>query len=172
MDYDTASEYWINKDKTSAHMEENALKEKIEQFIKSHNTCALATGCNDFVRCTPIEYNYVGGFFYLFSEGGLKFKALKENKNIAFAVYESYGGFGKLKSLQVTGIAEIVEPFCDEYLKLLAHKKIPVEAIKKLQQPMHLIKIIPKEYDYLDSDLKKEGFSARYFSSPRFVRYL
>lgn len=161
MDYDTASEYWINKDKTSAHMEENALKDKIEQFIKSHNTCALATGCNDFVRCTPIEYNYVCGFFYLFSEGGLKFKALKENRHVAFAVYESYGGFGKLKSLQVTGIAEIVEPFCDEYLKLLEHKKIPVEAIKKLQQPMHLIKIIPKEYDYLDSDLKKEGFAAR-----------
>ena len=161
MDYDTASGYWINKDKDSVHIEENALKDKIEQFIKSHNTCALATGCNDFVRCTPIEYNYVCGFFYLFSEGGLKFKALKENRHVAFAVYEPYGGFANLKSLQVTGMAEIVEPFCDEYLKLLEHKKIPVEAMKKLPQPIHLIKIIPTEYDYLDSELKKDGFSAR-----------
>lgn len=161
MDYDTASGYWINKDKDSVHIEQNALKDKIEQFIKSHNTCALATGCNDFVRCTPIEYNYVCGFFYLFSEGGLKFKALKENRHVAFAVYEPYGGFSNLKSLQVTGMAEIVEPFCDEYLKLLEHKKIPVEAMKKLPQPMHLIKIIPTEYDYLDSELKKEGFAAR-----------
>ena len=161
MDYDTDSGYWINKDKDSVHIEQNALKDKIEQFIKSHNTCALATGCNDFVRCTPIEYNYVCGFFYLFSEGGLKFKALKENRHVAFAVYEPYGGFANLKSLQVTGMAEIVEPFCDEYLKLLEHKKIPVEAMKKLPQPMHLIKIIPTEYDYLDSDLKKDGFAAR-----------
>ncbi len=142
-------------------MDEELLKNKIEQFIAAHNTCALATACDGFVRCTPIEYNYIGGFFYLFSEGGLKFKALKENKQVALAIYESYGGFGKLKGLQVTGSAEIVEPFSGEYLKLLEHKKIPLEAMKKLPQPMHLIKIIPSGYDYLDSDLKTEGVSIR-----------
>ena len=80
---------------------------------------------------------------------------------LALAIYEPYGGFGKLKGLQVTGSAEIVEPFSSEYLKLLEHKKIPLEAMKKLPQPMHLIKIIPSGYDYLDSDLKKEGVSIR-----------
>ena len=161
MDYDEAASYWIQKEKDSVRMDEELLKNKIEQFIAAHNTCALATACDGFVRCTPIEYNYIGGFFYLFSEGGLKFKALKENKQVALAIYESYGGFGKLKRLQVTGSAEIVEPFSGEYLKLLEHKKIPLEAMKKLPQPMHLIKIIPSGYDYLDSDLKKEGVSFR-----------
>ncbi len=161
MDYDEAATYWIQKDRDSIRMDEELLKNRIEQFITAHNTCALATACDGFVRCTPIEYNYIGGFFYLFSEGGLKFKALKENKQVALAIYEPYGGFGKLKGLQVTGSAEIVEPFSGEYLKLLEHKKIPLEAMKKLPQPMHLIKIIPSGYDYLDSDLKKEGVSIR-----------
>ena len=161
MDYDEAATYWIQKDRDSIRMDEELLKNRIEQFIAAHNTCALATACDGFVRCTPIEYNYIGGFFYLFSEGGLKFKALKENKQVALAIYEPYGGFGKLKGLQVTGNAEIVEPFSGEYLKLLEHKKIPLEAMKKLPQPMHLIKIVPKSYDYLDSELKKESLASR-----------
>ena len=92
---------------------------------------------------------------------GLKFKALKDNKHVAFAIYEPYGGFHQLKSLQVMGIASMVEPFTDEYLKIMEHKKIPVEAMKKLPQPMNLIKVVAVSMDYLDSDLKKEGFASR-----------
>lgn len=115
----------------------------------------------DSVRCTPIEYNYVDESFYLFSEGGLKFKAIKDNKHVAFAIYEPYGGFHELKSLQVMGIASMVEPFGEEYIKIMELKKTPLEAMKKLPQPMNLIKIVPESFDYLDSDLKKEGFSSR-----------
>ena len=161
MDYDKAASVWVEKDKDSAHMKEAALKDKIAEFIKAHNTCALAVASGDFVRCTPIEYNYVDGCFYLFSEGGLKFKALKENKHVAFAIYEPYGGFHQLKSLQVMGFASMIKPFSDEYLKIMEHKKIPVEAMKKLPMPMNLIKIVPESYDLLDSDLKKDGVGNR-----------
>ncbi len=161
MDYDAAASHWIERDKESVHMEEAALKERIETFIGGHNTCALATASQDCVRNTPIEYNYVEGCFYFFSEGGLKFKGLKENKNVGMAIFEPYGGFGQLKSLQVQGVASMVEPFSEEYLKLMEHKKIPVEAMKKLPQAMNLIKVVPVAYDYLDSDLKKEGFGSR-----------
>ena len=161
MDYDTAASHWIEKDKTSVHMDDVALKEKIDAFIGAHNTCALATASANMVRNTPIEYNYVDGAFYFFSEGGLKFKCLKENKNVGLAIFEPYGGFGQLKSLQVEGTAEMVEPFSDEYLKVMEYKKIPVEAMKKLPQPMNLIKVVPSSYDYLDSDLKKDGFGSR-----------
>ena len=44
--------YWVNKDKTSTHMEPEKLLKHIENFIKEHNTCALATSANDIVRCT------------------------------------------------------------------------------------------------------------------------
>jgi hypothetical protein len=160
-DYDSAASHWIERDRDSAHMETAALKEKIECFIGAHNTCALATASRDMVRNTPIEYNYVDSCFYFFSEGGLKFNGLKENKNVGLAIFEPYGGFGQLKSLQVQGVASMVEPFSEEYLKLMEHKKIPVEAMKKLPQAMNLIKVVPTSYDYLDSDLKKDGFGSR-----------
>lgn len=161
MNYDSAAEYWIQKDKKSKKMKQPELMQAIEQFIGAHNTCALATGSEDFVRCTPIEYNYVDGAFYLFSEGGLKFRALRDNSNVCMAIYEPYDGFGKLKGMQVTGKAAMVEPFTNEYNKLLEIKKIPLEMIKKLQQPMNLIKITPMVIDYLNSDFKKDGFGSR-----------
>ncbi len=160
-DYDLAASHWIERDRDSVHMETADLKEKIESFISAHNTCALATASADMVRITPIEYNFVKGCFYFFSEGGLKFKGLKVNKNVGIAIFEPYCGFGQLKSLQVQGEAVMVEPFSDEYLMLMEHKKIPVEAMKKLPQSMNLIKVVPTTYDYLDSDLKKDGFGSR-----------
>ena len=160
-DYDAAAAHWVEKDNAAVHMEKAALKERIEKFIKEHNTCAFATASKDGVRNTPIEYNYVEECFYFFSEGGLKFKGLKENKNVGLAVFEPYGGFGQLKSLQVEGVAEMVEPFSGEYVKIMEYKKIPLEVMKKLPQPMNLIKVKPLSFDYLDSDLKKEGFGSR-----------
>ena len=161
MDYDTAANYWIEKDGRSVAMEPEALFARIEAFLSSHNTCALATASSDMVRCTPIEYNYLDGCFYLFSEGGLKFRALKENKCVGLAIFDNYEGFGKVRGLQVEGEASMVEHFSEEYLKLMEYKKIPVEAMKKMEHPMNLIKIVPKAYDYLDSALKDEGVGVR-----------
>ena len=161
MDYDQAAAYWVLKDKEAVHMDDADLKEKIESFITEHNTCALATATREFVRCTPIEYNYLEGFFYMFSEGGVKFKGLKDNKHVGLAIYDHYDGFANLKSLQVEGIATIVEPFSEEYIRVLEHKKISVENIKKMPSVLNLIKVYPEIYNYLDSDLKEEGFGAR-----------
>jgi nitroimidazol reductase NimA-like FMN-containing flavoprotein (pyridoxamine 5'-phosphate oxidase superfamily) len=161
MNYEKAASYWTEKDKESVKMDSDVLQKKIIDFISKHNTCALAVAAGDFVRCTPIEYNYVDDSFYLFSEGGLKFKALKDNKNVCLAIYEEYKGFGKLNGLQVTGTAEIVEPWSEEYLKLLTFKKIPETAMRKLPEPMNLIKIVPTVMEFLCSDLKNEGYGSR-----------
>lgn len=161
LDYKAAANYWINKDKDSVKMDREELLADIGSFLGKHKVCALATAAGDFVRCTPIEYNYVDGRFYLFSEGGLKFRALESNKNVCLAIYEESAGFDGLAGLQVTGKAELVEPWSDEYIRIVEYKKIPVEALKKLPRPMNLIKIVPTVYDYLNSDLKKKGFSSR-----------
>ena len=87
MDYKAAADYWIEKDKRSVKMSREELFSEIESFLKKHKVCALATGAGDFVRCTPIEYNYIDGCFYLFSEGGLKFRALEENMHVCLAWY-------------------------------------------------------------------------------------
>jgi len=161
MNYDEASEYWTRKELDSKHHPE--AKNSLLDFIASHHICALATGAGIFVRCTPIEYNWVNQAFWLFSEGGLKFRALKENKNVCLAIYDEVkgSGFGHLHSAQISGTAEIIEPFSDDYRKLLEYKHIPEAAIQKLPEPIHLIRIVPSEADYLNSDFKKEGYDSR-----------
>lgn len=161
MDYKSAANYWVEKDQVSVRMDRKDLMKAIEAFICKHRVCAFAAAAGDFVRNTPLEFNYVDGSFYMFSEGGLKFRALKENKHVCLAIYEENVQFGQLAGLQVTGMAEMIEPWSEEYLKLVNYRKIPVEALKKLPHSMNLIKVVPKVYDFLNSDLKKEGFGSR-----------
>ena len=127
-DYDEQARYWIEKEAASKGMEKEKLKEWIEAFIKERNTCALATASSDFVRCTPIEYNYLDGAFYLFSEGGLKFIGLKENKYVSLAIYDAYDGFGNLKGLQVQGrhllLQMLLKKFKNLPLLLLITKRL------------------------------------------------
>lgn len=52
-------------------MSQDRLKKAVENYIKTNNVCALATGTGDYVRCTPLEYSYHNGKFWIFSEGGV-----------------------------------------------------------------------------------------------------
>ena len=54
-----------------------------------------------------------------------------------------------------------LRPFSEEYLKLLQYKHIPKEMIRKMPEPIHLIKITPVEAEFLDTDFKKDGYNAR-----------
>jgi hypothetical protein len=162
-EYQEAAEYWNIKDAESVKMERGELLRISEEYIQANNTCALATGSGSFVRCTPIEYSYVGGAFWMFSEGGQKFTALENNHNVCLAIYDKYEGFGKLKGMQVTGTAEIIEPFCKEYITMVEYKKIPLDGLKKLTHPLYLIRIVPNRIDFLNSEFKKNGCASRQF---------
>lgn len=113
------------------------------------------------MRCTPIEYTYHHGAFWLFSEGGEKFSALEKNKNVCLAIFDKYEGFGKLKGMQVSGVAELVKPFSDEYNAAAEFRKIPLDALKKMPHTMNLIKVQPKKIEFLNSDFKKDGADSR-----------
>lgn len=67
----------------------------------------------------------------------------------------------ELKSVQVMGKAELIEPFSDKYNEHAEIKKIPIEALKKLESPMNLICVTPVKMDVLFSDFKKDGYSSR-----------
>lgn len=163
MDYDQAANYWEKKDADSSKMDRKDLLDEMEEFIQRHNTCALATGCNSFVRCTPIEYIYKDKLFWILSEGGLKFYALKNNKNVCVAIFDPYEGFGKLAGMQVTGTAEMVDPESPVYLSLLKEKHISEEKLKLLQHELNLICITPQRIDFLWSGFQKMGYAARQF---------
>ena len=160
--YKFAATYWTSK--TRAEMPAAELKEYTDEFITTHSVCALATGAEDYVRCTPLEYSYHDGKFWIFTEGGEKFIGLEKNKNVSLAIFDTNPGFGELKSLQVMGQAFIIEPMSEEYIAHAEYKKIPVTALQNLYdqgRPMHLLCIVPSRMDVLCSDFKKLGYDSR-----------
>lgn len=140
------------------------LKPVVEEFLCNNAVCALATGTGDCVRCTPLEYSFHDGQFWIFTEGGEKFIGLETNKNVSLAVFEKNPDFAELKSVQVMGTAKLIEPMSAEYIAHAKYKKIPVAALQKLADqgnPMHLLCITPIRMDVLFSDFKKQGYDSR-----------
>ena len=160
-EFQAAIDYWKEKDAGSVKMERAKLVEAVDAYIRSKNTGALATGAGDFVRCTPLEYSYHDGAFWIFSEGGEKFIALEKNDNVCLAIFDGYGAPGGLHGMQVMGKAEMVEPFSEAYMAHAAYRKVPAELLKKQSPPMNLIRIRPTRIDYLCSEFKKAGCSSR-----------
>lgn len=160
-EFKEAASYWKEKDKNSVKMESSQLKEDILEYIRANDTCALATGAGDFIRCTPIEYTYHNDAFWMFTEGGQKFNGLEQNSNVSIAIFEKFSGFGHLKGMQVSGNAIIIEPFSKEYVEAAKVRKIPLEALKKLPHVMYLIKVVPSKIEFLNSDFHEKGYDAR-----------
>ena len=160
-EYQAAARYWEEKDAVSVKLEQDTLRAMAEKYIQSNNTCTLATGTGDYVRCTPIEYSWHDHCFWMFSEGGKKFIGLGNNPHVCLAIYDRYTGFGTLHGMQITGLAELVEPFSDTYNAHAAWKNIPLETLRKLSSPMHLIRVRPTRIECLFSDFKELGGSPR-----------
>ena len=49
-------------------MDPDELTNIIDEYIKAHTTLALATAGKGNVRCTPLEYNYKDGVFYIVTD--------------------------------------------------------------------------------------------------------
>lgn len=164
-----AESFWDDKPHNAG--DPNEITGWFYDFVSSHNTCALATavadnksgksGKNILIRNTPVEYSYQDGTFWIFSEGGHKFRGIVENGDVCLTIYDNYSGFGKLMSAQIQGKAELIEPFSSEYISAAEFRNIPIIALQKLDHPMHLIRIVPTHIDVLNSDFKNHGIDAR-----------
>ena len=161
-EYKEAAEYWKHKECVAMPAEE--LREFVEDFLAEKHVCALATGADGFVRCTPLEYSYHDGRVWIFTEGGEKFIGLAKNSNVCLAVYDQDPAFGSLRSVQLMGRAELVEPMSEVYVAHAEYKKVPVSALQKLADdghPMRLLRIQPTHLDVLCSKFKEQGFTSR-----------
>ena len=161
-EYRSAANFW--KKQARKEMPAEQLKQIVEEYLESSSVCALATGYGDYVRCTPLEYSCHDGKFWIFTEGGEKFIGLEKNENVSLSVFDKNPGFGELRSVQIMGKAEIIEPMSAEYVAHVEYKKIPVAALQKLADqghPMHLICITPIRADVLFSAFKKQGCDSR-----------
>ena len=106
-EYKKAINFWNKKE--AKKMPAELLKAAVEEFFFNNAVCALATGTGSYVRCIPLEYSYHDGKFWIFTEGGEKFIGLEANKNVSLAVFDKNPNFGELKSVQVTGVAELIK---------------------------------------------------------------
>ena len=147
-----------------APMPTDALRARIDDFLAAHNTLALATGCGNWVRCTPLEYLRVNGALYILTEGGLKFKGIWWNGAISAAVYDSYDGMDSLAGLQMTGKAAYIDPLSDEYRSVIEARGVQLQQLQQLQQMpamLHAVRLDITRYELLDGALRSEGYAAR-----------
>ncbi|NYB52300.1 MAG: pyridoxamine 5'-phosphate oxidase family protein [Methanobacteriaceae archaeon] len=148
------------KDGLLKKMPVSRLREEVENFLKDHNTCTMATSSPGRVRATPLEYNYNQGQIYILSEGGEKFANLITHSSVSIAVYDDYTGMDSLNGMQITGDATMVEDK-DEYDKVLEMRGLNKSFIKKLPVDLNLIRVDMEKVEFLRSDFKKQGYSAR-----------
>nr|WP_315024447.1 flavodoxin domain-containing protein [uncultured Aminipila sp.] len=149
------------KDHSKNPVEPQLLREYIDDFITTHNTCTLATGHGDHIRATPIEYLYKNNCIYIFSEGGEKFANILLNPNISVCIYDAYKGMSELGGMQITGTAEIIDTKTDEYLSVLSYKGLDPDKIYSLPVALNLIKIHIKKVEFLWSEFSRLGYSTK-----------
>ena len=152
-------------------MDPDELTNIIDEYIKAHTTLALATAGKGNVRCTPLEYNYKDGVFYIVTEGGLKFRSLLSNDDISAAIFEPYdGSMDHIYGLQFSGKAVIVERGSDEYWEVLSQKHVTREACENLPVELFIVRIIPLRYEFLCSKFNEDGYDAKQFVNTKFAK--
>lgn len=161
IDWEAAARHWIDQEAGEARMPEGELIAEIEAFLARHKICTLATAGNGIVRNTTVEYLYAEGAFWIISEGGLKFRALQANTNVCLAIHDDDISFATLAGLQVTGTAEVVEPFGEDYAHACELRGLPMERLRAMPFVMNIIKVTPTRFDYVNGTLKERGFSPR-----------
>lgn len=157
-----AASFWDGR--SGVKMKKSELKRRVYDYLSSSRVSALATGSGDEVRCTPLEYSFHDGIFWIFTEGGEKFIGLEKNSNVSLASFDDNPSFDGLRSVQVTGRAEIIEPFTPLYISHAGYRKIPLGTLRKLYdegRPMYLIAVHPVKMDCLFSSFRKEGYDSR-----------
>lgn len=161
-EYRKAASFWDRK--SGVKMGSDELRKRVFEYLNENSVCALASGSGDCVRCTPLEYSFHDGDFWIFTEGGHKFLSLEKNVCVSLAVYDNNPSFTELRSVQVTGKTEIVEPFSERYVSHAEYKKISLPALKKLSEeghPMYLLCIHPSLMEVLFSSFRKDGYDPR-----------
>lgn len=145
----------------SCDMPRDMLEERIENIMKSHNTCTLCTGHGGSIRATPIEYIYNGSALFFLSEGGEKFAHLFANSYACATVFNAYSGFDSLESIQIEGNATPIEAFSDEYNAIIEARGLSADKLRSLPVRLNMFKLVPQRIEVLNSDFAKDGYMAK-----------
>lgn len=147
--------------RNTRNMPQNELMKHIEDYLSSHNTCTLCTSHNYETRATPIEYCYINGVLYFFSEGGEKFSHILVNPLVSVAVYDNFKSFKDLNGLQIKGKAEIIPFNSAEYERAAAIKGLDIKKLAEMQVKLNLLKVTASSFEFLSSEISFKGYDIK-----------
>ena len=91
-------------------LSKDELRKSIIGFMEENCICTLATCSSNIPRSTIVRYRSKELTIYILTEGGGKVKNIRENPVVSASICGEYTGFQSVKSLQVWGKAEIIDP--------------------------------------------------------------
>jgi len=92
------------------------LEKEVIDYLSKTQACCLATCGKDGVpRISVVDYINEGLTIYIFSEGGKKFKNLKENNRVAIGIGTSSKTFRSVRGINIWGIAEVFTEEDEEF---------------------------------------------------------
>jgi len=145
----------------SGQMAGSEIKKAIEDYLQAHHTCVLATGHDDQVRATTVDYLFDNGKICIYSEGGEKFAHLLRNPAAALAVYDDYTSMDDIAGLQIAGTAEILRPGDTGHAEALELCGIDPERLRALNTDLNVIRITPAKAEFLNAAFKHQGYAMR-----------
>ncbi|RMF97117.1 MAG: hypothetical protein D6734_02790 [Candidatus Schekmanbacteria bacterium] len=121
--------------KLKKNLTPDKVKKDIIKYLNENTVLHLATCYNNNPRVTPIEYRNDGLKIYIFSEGGVKFRNLKQNPKVSVSIASPYNrkkDYFSSRGLQMWGKAKVYtkESNIEEFRKCIKlmgidEKKLP-----------------------------------------------
>ena len=98
------------------HLSKEELEKEIIDYLSKKHPCSLATcGKNGKPRISVVDYVNDGLIIYIFSEGGYKFKNIKENNEVAIGIGTSTQTIRSVRGVNIEGIAEVFTEDTEEF---------------------------------------------------------
>lgn len=98
------------------HLSKEELEKEIIDYLSKKHPCCLATcGKSGLPRISVVDYVNDGLTIYIFSEGGKKFKNLKENNRVAVGIGTSTQTIRSVRGVNIEGIAEVFTEGTEEF---------------------------------------------------------
>ncbi len=124
------------------HLSKEELEKEIIDYLKKKHPCSLATCGKDGVpRVSVVDYINDGLTVYILSEGGEKFKNLRENNQVAIGIGTSARTSRSVRGVNIWGIAEV---FTDDTPEFAYTIKLFDPIIKSMGKAMGGSVEIPK----------------------------
>ncbi|HHQ44946.1 MAG TPA: hypothetical protein ENN13_02285 [Candidatus Altiarchaeales archaeon] len=141
-------------------MEDEALKKKIEKYIREHNVTTIAVTDGKIPSAHSMYYVSHGLHIYLESDPqSQKIHVLRSNPNISLTIDEDYTRWSKIKGIQLFGKAKIVkEEYAPNLQKAFAEKFTQVGELGGILEHHVFVEVIPETIYFLDFE---KGFGKR-----------